>query len=148
VTEHRKSHYRKIGCATRGGDASRSTEDKAIALAREHSAELVFLYIVDTSFAGGLTGKFDIDMVAHELGKIGEIVLEQAKARAKEKGVIAQDELRTGAVADEIRSFVDGHEDLDMLVVGHMSVELHRHLDPVLQEMAEHHVDVLVVRPD
>ena len=41
-----------IVCATRGGEASRRTQERAIVLARERSDELVFLCVVDPNFAG------------------------------------------------------------------------------------------------
>ncbi|MBC7251063.1 MAG: universal stress protein, partial [Anaerolineae bacterium] len=40
----------KILCATRGGEASRRTQERAIALARQHNAELIFLYVFDLDF--------------------------------------------------------------------------------------------------
>jgi len=43
-----KVAYKNIVCATRGGEASRATEDKAIAIARQSGARLAFLYVVDT----------------------------------------------------------------------------------------------------
>jgi nucleotide-binding universal stress UspA family protein len=130
------SHDELIGCATRGGDASRATEDCAIALAHDRQAELIFLYVVDAGFAAGRTGKFDLEMVAQDLREIGKIVLEQAKERARQKGVTARSEIREGNVADEIQRFVEKHKNMDLLVIGHMSEELREHLEPVLQRMA------------
>ena len=40
-----------IVCATRGGEASRRTQEMAIALARERGAPLIFFFVVDTNFA-------------------------------------------------------------------------------------------------
>jgi nucleotide-binding universal stress UspA family protein len=133
VSDTAMMRHKQIGCATRGGDASRATEDYAINLAREHQAELIFLYVVDVSFAEGRTGKFDIEIVAHNLHEIGELVLEQAKKRAKQKGVHARGEIREGDVAEEIQRFVDKHRDMTVLVLGHMSDELKEHLQPLLQ---------------
>ena len=41
---------RLILCATRGGGASYITQDKAIALAKEKDASLIFLYVVVLQF--------------------------------------------------------------------------------------------------
>jgi nucleotide-binding universal stress UspA family protein len=140
--------YSQIGCATRGGAASRATEDKAIALACQYQAELIFLYVVDVAFAHGHSGKFPIDIVDKELHEIGEIVLQQAKLRAKECGVNARSEIRSGHVGDEIERFVVSHKSMALLVVGHLSHELREHLEPVLTNLAQRHLDVIVVSPD
>ena len=144
-TSTSRARYQQIGCATRGGEASRATEDTAIALARERRAELIFLYVVDASFAHGRTGKFPIEMLERELRDIGEIVLEQARQRAKEQGVSAKGEIRQGNVADEIQRFVEEHKKLDALVVGHVSDELREHLEPVLISLEGRKPDVMVV---
>ena len=145
--ERLKRTYGRIACATRGGEASRATEDAAMALARQHGAELIFLYVVDVSFAHGHSGKFPIEVVEDEVRGIGEIILQQAKQRAKEQGVTARGEIRKGRLAEEIESFVESHRNLDVLVVGHMSTELRQHLEPVLQKMRERQLDVIVVAP-
>jgi nucleotide-binding universal stress UspA family protein len=139
------THDKQFGCTTRGGDASRATEDYAIALAREQQAALIFLYVVDAGFAAGQTGKFDIEMVANDLREIGKIVLEQAQQRARQEGVRAHGEMREGDVADEIQSFVAQHKDMEVLVVGHVSEELKEHLEPVLRRVASEGRTVLVV---
>ena len=143
-----KRRYKQIGCATRGGEASRATEDTAIAMAREHDAELIFLYVADASFAEGHSGKFAIEMVEAEVRNIGQLVLEQARLRAKERGVAARAEIREGHVVDEIQHFVEKHKGMDAMVVGHMSEELRQHLQPVLQQIAQHRLDVVIVKPD
>jgi hypothetical protein len=43
----------KILCTMRGGEASRRTQDAAIALAQERGDELAFLYVVDVAFPSG-----------------------------------------------------------------------------------------------
>jgi nucleotide-binding universal stress UspA family protein len=138
--------HRHIACATRGGTASRATEDAAIALASEQAAALTFLYVVDVRFAAGLSGKFTLDAFENEVRNIGELVLEQAVARAKERGVVARGEIREGHVCEEIERFLLDQKDLDVLVVGHMSEDLHERLEPVLQQMARHRVQVVVVQ--
>ncbi len=137
--------YRRIACATRGGEASRATEDAAIDLAHKHGAELIFLYVVDVTFAHGHSGKFPIEVVESGVREIGEVVLEQARRRAKENGVKARGEIRTGRVAEEIERFIESSRKLDALVVGHMSEELRTHLEEVLKQVEERQIDVIVV---
>lgn len=145
--KRQKRRRRVIVCATRGGEASRATEDRAIALARERSAELIFLYVVDASFAYGSGGKLSFETVEDEVRAIGELVLEQATRRAKEQGVAAHRELRTGQVADEVQHFVESHRDVDTLVVGHISEHLRQHLDPVLKALRDRQLEVVVISP-
>ena len=38
-----------IVCATRGGEASRRTQERAIALALEWEAPLIFIFVVDSN---------------------------------------------------------------------------------------------------
>ena len=40
---------KRIVCATRGGEASRRAQERAISLAKELEAELIFLYVTDPS---------------------------------------------------------------------------------------------------
>ena len=44
-----------IVCATRGGEAGRRTQERAIALAKERGTELIFLCIFGPNFAGSLS---------------------------------------------------------------------------------------------
>lgn len=145
--KRKEQRYQLIGCATRGGEASRATEDLAIKTAREHQAGLIFLYVVDVRFAHGRSGKFPIDKVAEEVHDIGELILEQAKGRAKEQDVAARGEIREGRTADEIQRFVERHRSMDLLIVGHMSEDLREHLEPVLQALKKRRLDVTVARP-
>lgn len=148
MEKQKDRQYSQIGCATRGGAASRATEEMAIDLARTHDAELIFLYIVDVAFAHGHSGKFPIEVVEKELHEIGEIILQQAKQRAKESGVSARGEIRDGHVGDEIERFVESHKSMDLLVVGRLSHDLREHLEPVLADLAQRHLEVIVVSPD
>ena len=134
-----------IACATRGGEASRATEDRAIALAREQDADIIFLYVIDASFAHGLSGKFSIDVVEDDLRDIGTIILEQAVQRAQDAGVAARSVIREGNVADEIQRFVENHGNVTVLVIGHMSEDLRTHLEPVLHDLQQRQLEVLVV---
>ncbi|GAG61564.1 unnamed protein product [marine sediment metagenome] len=51
--------YRKIVCATRGGKASKKTEERAIEIAKATNAKLTFIHVVNTDldFLKSSTGK-------------------------------------------------------------------------------------------
>lgn len=91
----------KILCATRGGEASRRTQEQAIVLAKELGAELVFLYVVDMHFLDKTAAPIVVD-VENELTKMGEFLLLLAKERAARQGVTATGMCRTGGVRDEL----------------------------------------------
>jgi len=143
----RAGEYRQIGCATRGGAISQATEDAAIALARKHKAQIIFVYVVDTSFAYGQTSKLPMEVVQAEIRNLGELILQQASLKAKEQGIAARTEVREGAIATEIAAFVQRHKKLDALVVGQMGDELHQHIVRALNELEDRVVDLIVVRP-
>ena len=84
-----------ILCATRGGEASIRTQRKAIELARERGAELLFLYVADVEFLGHMVGSIVVD-VAAELENMGEFLLLMAKERAEQEGVTARTVVKRG----------------------------------------------------
>ncbi|RMF27767.1 MAG: universal stress protein [Chloroflexi bacterium] len=94
-----------IVCATRGGEASRRTQERAIALAKERNAELIFLCVVDPGFAGPQS-----DAVAaaleDELKRLGRSLLNIAQARAREQGIPAKVICLSGPVWEEIEAYL------------------------------------------
>jgi nucleotide-binding universal stress UspA family protein len=105
-----------IVCATRGGEASRRTQERAIALAKERDAPLVFLCAVDPSFAGPVDEGLSTAL-ADELRRLGRSLLCIAQARAREQGVEAQTHVRCGPVRQTIEGYL--HEvDASALVIG------------------------------
>ncbi len=92
----------KILCATRGGEASRRTQDKAIALAKERGDELIFLYVVDIHFLDKTAAPIVVD-VGNEVTKMGEFLLLIAQERAAEQGVAAATIARKGQVREELK---------------------------------------------
>jgi nucleotide-binding universal stress UspA family protein len=139
--------YKNIVCATRGGEASRTTEDKAIAIAQQSGARLTFLYVVDTSFAvEQATSEVELAMMAADLRHIGKLILERARQRAAAATVEAATELREGAVSEEIEGYVTEHPEVDLLVVGNLSDELRSHLGPFLARLADGGQHVLEVK--
>lgn len=88
-----------ILCATRGGEASIPTQEKAIALAKEGSLALAFLYVADSSFLNKTAAAVVVD-VDEELINMGEFLLTIAVERAAESGVTAESIIRTGTIRD------------------------------------------------
>lgn len=88
-----------ILCATRGGEASIPTQEKAIDLAKEGDRALAFLYVADSSFLDKIAAAVVVD-VNEELTHMGEFLLTMAVERAAEQGVIAQAVTRTGIIRE------------------------------------------------
>jgi nucleotide-binding universal stress UspA family protein len=84
-------------CATRGGEASIPTQEKAISLAKEGGHELAFLYIADSSFLNKTAAAVVVD-VDEELVNMGEFLLTMAVERAAERNVTAQPVIRSGVI--------------------------------------------------
>jgi len=106
----------RIVCATRGGEASRRAQERAIALAKEYSAELIFLYVADPS-TYGLVSSTLAEALEDELGRMGKSLLHIAHARAHEQGVEAKMVVRCGPVRQAILDFIS-EVHADVLVIG------------------------------
>lgn len=91
----------RILCATRGGEESLATQQEAIDLALERGDELVYLFVVDTSFLGRLAAPIVID-VESRLAKVGSFQLALACERAAADGVDAQAVVRQGSFRAEL----------------------------------------------
>jgi nucleotide-binding universal stress UspA family protein len=94
-----------IVCATRGGEASHRTQDRAITLARERGVSLIFLFVADTNFAQSANQAL-ADVLADELERLGRGLLCIAQARAREQGVTAEMVVRHGVVREAIIDFL------------------------------------------
>ncbi len=98
-----------IVCATRGGEGSRVVKERAMALASERNAPLVFLFVID---AEGMAderpaagGRALDDALRDELRWVGRVLLEMARGQAQRAGVASTLALREGAVRDEIIAY-------------------------------------------
>ena len=90
-----------ILCATRGGEAGYRTQDKAIALAKEKDASLLFLYVIDLQFLDMTAAPIVVD-VEDEVHDMGQFLLLMAKERAAKQGISAQTVCHKGRVSKEI----------------------------------------------
>jgi len=121
----------RILCATRGGEASRRTQDAAIALAKEQGDELIFLYVADSSFLNQTAAPLVIDVEAR-LVKMGEFQLLMAQERAAAQGISAQAIVREGKLRAELVGAARELE-VDLIVLGH---PVDRHEQAVFDETA------------
>jgi nucleotide-binding universal stress UspA family protein len=140
-----------IVCATRGSEASRRTQERAIALAQEREAPLIFLFVVDAALVKP-ANKDLAEMVIDELERLGQRLLCIAQARAREQGVEAEMAIRHGDVQQEVEGFLR-EVDAGVLVIGApRSGAEHPAFDPAgLDEFAERiragtGVEVIVVK--
>lgn len=95
---------KKILCATRGGEASRRTQDAVIAMAKEEGASVLFLYVVDVEFLKLTARGVRPDVVTTELEHMGEFLLAMACERAAAQGVEAETCLRHGPLIEALES--------------------------------------------
>lgn len=105
-----------IICATRGGEASHRTQERAIALAKERNTELIFLCVVDASFAGPLDERLAAAL-DDELRRLGRSLLNIAEMRAQEQGVSARTVCISGLVWESIEGFLQ-EINANTLVIG------------------------------
>ena len=126
-----------IVCATRGSEASRRTQERAITLAQERGASLVFLFVVDTALIRP-ANKDIADVVADELERLGRRLLCIAQARAREHGVEAEMAIRHGDVQQGVESFLREVNADTLLIGAPRSGAEHPAFDPAaLDEFAE-----------
>ena len=141
-----------IVCATRGGEAGRRTQERAIALAKERDAELVFLCVFDPGFAGLLNSALSA-AVEEEQRWLGRALMGVAQARAREQGVDAGAVIRSGLVLEQIEEFLC-ESGASMLVIGEAKIDsaLAAFRRGTVQSCARHveqntSVEVVVVTP-
>jgi nucleotide-binding universal stress UspA family protein len=91
----------KILCATRGGEASRRTQDEAIALAKERGEALIFFFVADVSFLNQMAAPLVVD-VESRLEKMGRFQLALAQERAAAQDVTAEVVVRQGRLRPEL----------------------------------------------
>jgi nucleotide-binding universal stress UspA family protein len=94
-----------IVCATRGGEASVRTQERAIQLAQENDTGVCFLYVADPCFAGQLDEPM-AEVLVDELAQLGESLLHLAQLRAQEHGLKAEVIIRRGDTQRHIQDYV------------------------------------------
>jgi nucleotide-binding universal stress UspA family protein len=94
-----------ILCPTRGGQSSIPNQQWAISLAKERSAELVFLYISNVRFLDRTSGPLIVD-ISDKLDEMGEFFLAMAQERAAQAGIEAQTIVRQGDFQEALTAVI------------------------------------------
>ena len=141
-----------IVCATRGGEAGRRTQERAIALAKERGTELIVLCVFDPNFAGSLSKALSA-AVTEEQQWLGRSLVSVAQARAQEQGVEAGAVVLSGVILDKIEEFLC-ESGASTLVIGEAKIDsaLSAFRHGTAQSCARHveqntSVEVVVVTP-
>jgi len=92
-------------CAPQGGEASRRTQERAIDLAKEQGAELIFLCVVDPSLVGPVDASL-VETLKEEMAWLGRALLRIAQGRAHRQGVTAQEVVLHGPVRRSIKDYL------------------------------------------
>ncbi|MBN1485021.1 MAG: universal stress protein [Chloroflexia bacterium] len=108
---------RPIVCATRGGEASRRTQQKAIDLAKKYNVSLIWLYVANPSVISPANEAMQ-RALEDELKRLGRALLSIAKSRAEAQGV--QTEVTVLCCSDIPNTISDYLRQVDasMLVIG------------------------------
>jgi nucleotide-binding universal stress UspA family protein len=94
-----------IVCATRGGEGSEPTVERAIELARERGIGLTFLHIADLEFMRRATTG-NVSLAAEELRKMGEFLMMRLVDQAQAAGVEADFAVRQGHFEDQLLRYL------------------------------------------
>jgi len=125
-----------IICATKGSSGCKIAENKAIEIAKKYNSKIIFLYVIDVGFlekgvGGG--GEWTMDDAVSGLKNVGGVILDIAKEKAVERGMLSGDVLteeRTGDIASQIKVSVE-QNNADLVIIGHPETDvgfLERHL--------------------
>lgn len=105
-----------ILCPTRGGRDSYPNQDRAITLAKERGAGVLFLYITNVEFLDLTASPVLVD-VEHELDEMGEFMLAMAQERAEKVGVTASSLLKHGHFREVLIEVIEDNQ-IDTVVLG------------------------------
>jgi len=104
-------------CAVRGGRESRETVTRAIDLALETGAKLIFFRVMDAEFLEHATVA-PLSLVYRELNEVATFALLIVCDRAQRRGVAEVDyEIRAGSFRIQLREFLTQSQ-VDLLVMG------------------------------
>jgi nucleotide-binding universal stress UspA family protein len=117
-----------ILCPTRGGEASIANQHRAIAIAKERGAELIFLHISNVEFLDMVASPVLVDMEA-ELEHMGEFLLAMAQERAEKAGVQADTVVCHGVFREGLKKVIEERQATTLVlgsspeVMGSMDME-------------------------
>jgi nucleotide-binding universal stress UspA family protein len=112
--------YDQILLATDGTVSSQNAESHAIDLAKEHSATLHVLFVVDESIYTAYSGDEYVDEAEgpeHGLEELGRETIEHVRSAAKDANIMIADAIKHGNPVETILDYGD-RENIDMVVLG------------------------------
>jgi nucleotide-binding universal stress UspA family protein len=111
--------YRKIVCGVTASAHSQKAALEAARLAKQHGAQLIYVYVVDLAFLkGGKMGSLSQDVIAQSIEKLGRQIVDLAEQIAASEGLKPEKIVRRGAVL-EVLGQVMSDQKADLLVLGH-----------------------------
>jgi nucleotide-binding universal stress UspA family protein len=111
--------YKKIVCGVTASAHSQKAALEAARLAKQHGAQLVYVYAVDLAFLkGGKMGSLSQDVIAQSIEKLGRQIVDLAEQIAASEGVNTEKIVRRGTVL-EVLGQVMSEQKADLLVLGH-----------------------------
>jgi nucleotide-binding universal stress UspA family protein len=96
---------KSVLCATRGGEACRRTQEKAMDIAQQLGTDLIFLYAVDIGQAGPVDEVLE-EPLRGEMARLGRALLRMAQSRARKRGMKAGATLLYGPFTESIRDYL------------------------------------------
>jgi cation:H+ antiporter len=106
----------RILCATRGGRSSQPTHEKAIKLAQEQDAQLLFLYVFDRQVLQRFATPIVIN-VEVQVERMLAFLQTTAQEQARQAGVRASVLVRTGNLREQINA-VASEEQASLIILG------------------------------
>jgi cation:H+ antiporter len=110
---------KRILCATRGGHASQPTHQKAIEIALERGAELIFLYVFDQQAIQRVATPIVIN-ISSQMDHMRAFLQNTAQKQAVQAGVRARVLVRAGSLREQIQAIAK-EEQVDLVVMGNPS---------------------------
>jgi nucleotide-binding universal stress UspA family protein len=98
-----------ILCPSRGGKESHPNQDFAINLAKERSADLLFLYVSNIQLISRAGPPIVVD-IEEELDEVGDFLLSMAQERAEKSGVLAKVAVRRGIFSEVLKEVIAENE--------------------------------------
>jgi cation:H+ antiporter len=117
--ERGQTERKIILCATRGGQASRPTHQKAIEIALERGAELIFLYVFDQQAIQSVASPIVIN-ISSQMDHMQAFLQETAQRQAVQSGVNARILVRTGSLREQIQTIAQ-EERVELVIMGNPS---------------------------
>jgi nucleotide-binding universal stress UspA family protein len=107
---------KRILCATRGGQASQPTHQKAIEIALDRGAELIFLYVFDQRAIQQVATPIVIN-VSSQMEHMRAFLRNTAQIQATKAGVRARVLVRAGSLREQIQTIAK-EQGVDLIVMG------------------------------